>query len=277
MSVLKFLFGIPEKQEDKKLHFTKILRGGQLPVGEWKHASDLLSVKGIQYRRSDVIKFAKLTIAANRRNEKYGLLLEREADNSSDANALKVLGICAGYKIHVGYVDRYEAARLATHYPEALLVAEFYSLFLSQTEFIEIRFFVNVSKSVVALPGDHAKRLIDRLRDELLILNFIVMADNKRSKNERELLRKYILARAHDLQFQVFEDDLDETLIWLKARPRDQHEIATAIERVIDDGRLSISDLSDLLEIFVNVDGKISVKSRDAMEFLTAQIHHHVP
>ncbi len=87
-----------------------------MPQGSWKRASQLLSVKGIQYRRNDVLQFARLAIAAERELRPFGLLIEPEPDNENDENALKVLGWCGSKSFHVGYVDRIEAARFSERY-----------------------------------------------------------------------------------------------------------------------------------------------------------------
>lgn len=274
MSFLRALFHTAkEEKKEPKIAFDKIKGGGELPIGDWKRVSPLLSVQGIQFRREAAVQFSKLILAASRRYERFGLLLEREPNNMADRNAVKVIGRCATTELHIGYVDRVEAAELEAHFPNAQLAAEFYSLYRSQNDYIDIRFYVNVPRTTIALPGHRATKLLHLIADELAIMNFVVMADHRRSRAETDLLNKYILARAEDLKFDIFEEDVSEILSWLKTLANSEEEVALAVERVVDGKKLSVGELSDLLEIFVGVDGKVTSSEKKALEFLSLQLN----
>ena len=229
-----------------------------MPQGNWKRASQLLSVKGIQYRRNDVLQFARLAIAAERELRPFGLLIEPEPDNENDENALKVLGWCGSKSFHVGYVDRLEAARFSERYPGVFVAADFYSLYLSASEFIDIRFFLSVPEMTLPQPSSRIHRLLEFVKDELLVLTFVARADGKLGRFENDILNRYATERANDFQIPLVDEDVSDIKKWLKLQSPQPDEIAAVVDRIADSGTLSPNELWELIELVVSIDGKIS-------------------
>lgn len=229
-----------------------------MPKGNWKRASQLLSAKGIQYRRDDVLQFAKMAIAADREMHPFGLLIEPEPDNENDENALKVLGWCGSKSFHVGYVDRIEAARFSERFPRVFVTADFYSLYLSASEFIDIRFFLSVPEMTIPQPSSRIHRLLEFVKDELLVLTFVARADGKLGRFENDILNRYAAERANDFQIPLVDEDVPDIKKWLKLQSPQPDEIAAVIDRIADSGILSPNELWELIELVVSIDGKIS-------------------
>lgn len=63
-----------------------------------------LSVAGIEHKRDDAIRFAD--------DSDQTLALERETNNTHDANAIKIIGVSRGKRRFIGYVPREIAAQI---------------------------------------------------------------------------------------------------------------------------------------------------------------------
>lgn len=86
--------------------FYKKVHIGEQPIPEgYQIYSPALMVQGVQFRKKDAIKFAKLAVS-----RPVYLIFEREPDNPEDKNAIKIIGCISAIKeikkIHIGYVER---------------------------------------------------------------------------------------------------------------------------------------------------------------------------
>jgi hypothetical protein len=252
--------------------YQKIKDGGSLPIGDWKRSSELLSAKGIQYRRSDALKFAKLALVSHKEYRPFGLLIDPEPSNPDDENALKVMGWCGNKTIHIGYVDRVEASRQSERYPGARLAAEFYSLYLSASDFIDVRFFLCVPDGTTAKPSSRVSRLFDLVQDELIVLIYMSIIDGKRGRFENDLLKTYATARSQDFSVPLFEEDLVDIKKWIKQQSPSLDDMLMAVDKIADSQTLSPKELWDLAELIVSIDGKISKSELGAAHALAEQM-----
>jgi hypothetical protein len=135
------------------------------PAGEWVQATRLIEVAGIQFRKSEVRKFARALIKADRQDHVYGLKLHVEPDNPHDPNAIAVFGVAIydGWfrrkkcgKWHVGYVPAEVAADVTVNLvlQDVPIAAELYSIFHGDKgdDYWDIKFFV------LAPPGNSASK-----------------------------------------------------------------------------------------------------------------------
>jgi hypothetical protein len=252
--------------------YQKIKAGGSLPIGDWKRASELLSVKGIQYRRSDALKFTKLALISHKEYRPFGLLIEPEPSNPEDENALKVMGWSGNKTIHLGYVDRVEASRQSERYPGARLAAEFYSLYLSSSDFIDVRFFLCVPGGTVAKPSGRVSRLFDIVQDELIVLIYMSIVDGKRGRFENDLLKTYATARSQDFSVPLFEGDLTDIKKWIRQQSPSLDDMLMAVDKIADAQTLAPKELWELVELVVSIDGKISKSELAATHALAEQM-----
>jgi uncharacterized tellurite resistance protein B-like protein len=248
----------------------KIKGGGVLPQGEWKRVSQLLSTQGVQYRKDDALRFVRLAIIAERELRPFGLLIEPEPNNQNDENALKVLGWCGSKTIHIGYVDRLEAARFSERYPGIFAAADFYSIYLSASQYIDIRFFLCVPEKILPQPSSRVHKLFEFVKDELLVLLFVAKADGKLGRFENDILNRYAAERANDFQIPLVDEDVSDIRKWLKEQSPQSDEISAVIDRIADSNILSAGELWELIELVVSIDGKIS-KSEKAVALEIAQ------
>ena len=182
------------------------------------------------------------------------------------------MGWCGGKSIHVGYVDRIEAARFSERYPGVFAVAEFYSLYLSTSEFIDIRFFLSVPEKTLPQPSSRVDKLLEFVKGELLVLSFVAKADGKLGRFESDILNRYAAERASDFQIPLVDDDVSDIRKWLKEQSPQSDEIAAVIDRIADSGILLPNELWELTELVVSIDGKIS-KLEKAVAF---EIAHYI-
>jgi hypothetical protein len=258
--------------ESKRTTYEKIEGEGVLPNGNWKRSSQLLSVKGIQYRRDEVLKFTKLALTAHRNGNPFGLLVEREPLNPEDENALKIIGWCGGKSIHVGYVDRVEAARHSERFPNVFLAAEFYSLYQSASNFVDIRFFLSIPYGTTPKSSGRVQTLLECVKDELVVLVYLAAADGKRGRFENDILNKYVEVRANDYSVPLLEEDVVDIKNWLKSQNPTLEEMASSVDKLSDSNRLPASELWEMAEIIVGIDGKISKHEMRAAIELSEQM-----
>lgn len=267
------MFGIFEtRREIVDGGYRKVKGEGQLPFGKWKRVTGLLSAKGIQFRRDEAIALSRLLFAAHRDGREFSIALLKEPSNSADSNAIQVVGSCAGKRYHVGYVDRYEAARIASRFPNVPLAAEFYSLYHSSSDFIDLRFFVCVPESTLPMKSFDLRHLLEVIEDELIVLTALAASDGKRGRFETDILNKFALVRSHDLSLSMTEEDLSDVRKWLKEQEPTLEELMMAVDRVADAGTLSASEILELAEIIVGADGKITKGEHLAVNALREQV-----
>lgn len=253
-------------------NWQKIKGGGSMPLGNWKRATPLLTVHGIRYRREDALQFAKTSIRLHETGKPFGLIIEREPDNPHDRNALKVVGWGAGVSRHVGYVDALEAARSNERFPGAHLAAEFYSVYIGRGGFIDIRFFLSVPPEAVPAASGRVRSLLEQTQDELLVLTYAARADNKVGRLESQILNNYAQERAHDLKISLVDDDVADIKRWCKKQAPESDEVEAAIHRLADQDGFSPSELWELIEIVLGIDGKISTSERKVADELASYI-----
>jgi tetratricopeptide (TPR) repeat protein len=159
------------------------------PDGHWVQNTPLLEVAGIEHHKHKALAFAHAVKAAERAQAAYGVRIEPEPNNRSDANAIKVIGLATVKPIlgparieefHVGYVDRITARELttdliATGHPYA---AELSCVYL-QNAFVAVHYHVLVPKGSPGALRTH-KRLAAAALDKTTALD----------ANQRELLAK---------------------------------------------------------------------------------------
>ena len=85
--------------------FYKKVHTQEQPIPEgYQIYSPALMVQGVQFRKKDAIKFAKLAVS-----KPVYLIFEREPDNPEDKNAIKIIGCISARKeikkVHIGYVE----------------------------------------------------------------------------------------------------------------------------------------------------------------------------
>ena len=241
-------------------------------AGEWTRSSSLLETRGIQFRREAALKFTNAVIASSKRGDKFGILIEREPKNSFDKNALKVIGWWPSHREHVGYVDRFEAARHAERFPKVALTAEFYNVYLSTSDFVDIRFFLCAPRGVLAKQSAQISKLFEVIRDELIVLNYMTMSDGKRGRFENQVLNKYVLERSNDLSIYLDEEEIDDIKKWMKDQSPHLDEMMMAVDRIADKQTISATEIWELAQIIVGIDGKITKEENIAMQNLARQL-----
>ena len=126
------------------------------PEGEWVQTTPLLDVVAVKYHKPAALAFAAAAKKAERRGRLYGLLLEPEATNSRDHNAIKVIGLVVqkGWLLgerdqrwHIGYVPSEFASELVEGLfePGHPYAAELYGIYVNR-DYVDIEFFVLVPK-----------------------------------------------------------------------------------------------------------------------------------
>jgi hypothetical protein len=266
------LLSLFSKSEGKP--FKKTKGGGEMPRGDWSRVSELLTVQGVQYRKAEALGWAKLVFAAERYEKPFGLIIEPEPSNERDPNALKIVGWCSSKSIHLGYVDRVEAAKMSERYPTAFLAAEFYSLYQSANDFLDVRFFIAAPKGTVAKSSTRVQTLFDYIKDELIVLEYIARADGRYGRLSGDLLNLYTSERAVDLKVTLVDDDVLDIKKWLKSQTPNVEDVAAAVDRIADIGRLSPKELWELVEIFAQLDGKITKKETRAAQEIAQLINN---
>jgi hypothetical protein len=260
------------KREFTESGYRKVKGGGVLPYGDWKRVTGLLSSKGIQYRRDEVVRFSNLLFEAHREGREFSIELHREPSNNADENALKVIGSCAEGEFHVGYVDQHEAARIASRFPNVPLAAEFYSNYHTSSDYVDLRFFVCVPEGTTPENSSSVRQLLEIIEDELVVLTVLAAADGKRGRFEGEILNKFALARSYDLSLNMTEEDLKDIRGWIKDQEPSIEELVMAVDRVADAKTLSAAELLELATIMVEADGKITKAEYAAINALREQI-----
>ncbi len=258
------LFSFLSKKDEKP--FKKFKGGGRMPNGNWARVSELLNVQGVQYQKADALGWASLAFVAERSEKPFGLLIEPEPNNAHDENALKVVGWCSSKSIHLGYVDRVEAAKFSERYPNTFAAAEFYSIYQSANNFLDIRFFLAVPQGTVAKSSNRVRKLFELVKDELIVLEYIARADGRYSRLSGELLNRYVAERAIDLKVTLVDEDVLDIKKWLKLQSPNSEDVSAAVDRIADIGFMNPEEISDLVEIFVQLDGKITKKELKVAE-----------
>ena len=259
-------------ESDAMSNWKKIKGGASMPLGNWKRVTPLLNVVGIQYRKDEAHRFAKAAIQLHDARKPFGLIIEREPNNTHDKNALMVIGWAAGVNRHVGYVDSIEAARAAARFPKTHLAAEFYSTYLGGGGFIDIRFFLAVPVDAVPLASGRVRSLLERTRDELLVLSYAARADNKLGRLESQVLNNYAAERARDYNVSLVDEAVADIKRWCKEQAPSSDEVQVAIHRLADEDDFSPAELWELIEIVLGIDGKISKAERTVADELAAYI-----
>lgn len=252
--------------------FTKIKGGGSMPPGEWRRATPLLTVHGIQYRKEEATAFARAAFKLYDAGRPFGIVIEREPDNPADRNALKVIGWGGGVSRHVGYVEALEAARAAERYPGVHLAADLYSLYLGSGGFMDIRYFLSVPPDAKPVASGRVRSLLEHTQDELLVLAFAARADNKLGRLEADILQKYAEERARDFAISLVDEDVQDLKRWCKQQSPTSEEVEAAIHRLADEEHFSPGELWELIEIVLGIDGKISKKEHAAASELAGYI-----
>lgn len=262
MGLFSFLSNPKPKPTPNKSSFKKIKGGGKMPAGDWTRVTELLNVQGIQFRRSDALRWASLAFRAEKSGGSFGLLIEPEPENLHDPNALKVMGWCGGKNILLGYVDRVEAAKISERYPNVFIAAEFYSIYQSANDYLDIRFFLAVPKGTNARASVRVRKLFEHIKDELIVLDYVARADGHYNKLNGDILNRFAAERAKDLKISLVDDDVTDIKKWLKIQSPNSEDVAAAIDRIADVGRLAPNELWDLVEIIAQADGKITKKEK---------------
>ena len=253
-------------------NWRKIKGGASMPLGEWERSTPLLTVQGVHYRLPDATAFAKAALKLYEAGKPFGLLVEPEPSNPHDRDALKVIGWGGGSSRQIGYVDAVEAARAAARYPGVHLGAELYSLYLGGGGFVDIRFFLSAPAGTAPIASGRVRSLLERTKDELLVLTYAARADNKVGRLESQILNNYAAERARDLRVSLVDEDVADIKRWCKEQAPTSEEVEAAIHRLSDEERFSPAELWELIEIVLGIDGKISKTERAVADELAAYI-----
>lgn len=118
------------------------------PAGIWVRATIVIEVSGVAHRKADAVAFCAYANRAEGRKEPYGLRLELDPSNSFDRNSIKIFGHAQGNEWHIGYVDAETAKDAAKDLvPDQIpIAAELYSIYVSGSEFIEIKYLLLAPK-----------------------------------------------------------------------------------------------------------------------------------
>jgi hypothetical protein len=236
----------------------KVKGGGSMPPGSWKRFTPLLSVRGVQYRKDEVTSFARRALKLHASEQPFGLIIEPEIYNQHDSNALKFIGWGASKSHHVGYVESIEAARAAERFPDVMLAAEFYSLYISAKDFIDIRYFLCAPADSNPIASDRLRSLLDYTRDELLVLSYAARADSKLGRLEADIIQRYAVERARDFHVSLVDQDVSDLKRWCREQAPSADEVEAAIHRLVDEPGFSAEALWELIEIVLGIDGKFS-------------------
>lgn len=91
-----------------------------------------LQIEGVDYRKEDVLKFAKSVHQA--------LALEREPNNEFDSNAIKIIGQCNDGNFFLGYVSKGIANQIIKTNLFEHIEPRLVRIYVSRFNFIEIRY-----------------------------------------------------------------------------------------------------------------------------------------
>lgn len=258
--------------------YQKITYGGTMPEGDWRRCSLLCSVAGIQHRRSAAESFARLAFSNEAQGRPFGLTVEREPSNRHDPNALKIVGWAetAGFlggdkrkSQHIGYVDAMEARRASERFPGTSLAAEFYSLYEGRDGYLDVRFFLCVPEDAVGLGTES---LLDRIREELLVLIYAARADNKLGRFEHDILTRFAEERAKDLSLPLDEQDIRDIRAWCRDQAPTGSEVDAAIDLLAERNIAGLSGLWEMVEIVITIDKKIAKAEREVAKEIASYI-----
>lgn len=262
-------------------NFRKVKGGGSLPEGDWRRVTELQTVVGVQYRKSNAVEFAKYAFRAHERGEPFGLIAEREPSNPHDRHAVKIIGWYEGkstflgrrvpINLHVGYVDADTSGRTAEKFPDVPLAAEFYSLYKGRLGYIDISFFLVGPKDAAATSA-RSRGLIEAISDELVILIYAAKSDNKLGRFEHDILGKYAELRAQDLRMSLDRDEIAEMRRWCKAQEPGSEDVEAAMFRLAERPQADSEGLWEMIEIVLTIDGKVTKGEKAAALELTGYI-----
>lgn len=188
------------------------------PPGNWRVLGRGLKfdVAGVQYRKADAERFVRGAAKCDSKELPWGVSVEREPQNSVDANAIKVFGWwtekgwfgSVRQQAHVGYYPAWLAAEIATDCPTAPIAAEVYKLYIGDGGYIDIEL-VAIAAAPPKLPIAEARAAcIDGLR----ILAGVALADGEASEVERAIMAEYISARLLSVGIENTKPLLDEMI-----------------------------------------------------------------
>jgi hypothetical protein len=102
-----------------------------IPKGYQIYA-DALPIAGMQFRKSEAIKFAK--------SSNQGLSLEREPNNEHDPNAIKLIGLSSSTKYFLGYLPKEISAQIVTTGLAESVKARLVRIYLRGDDYLDIQY-----------------------------------------------------------------------------------------------------------------------------------------